>query len=491
MGERRYAVIIGINDYDNNPLSYCVDDAVAIKNLLEKKANFKEDDIHIILSASGNSTKDITGKIFEALSIIKNSFREGKDSIFFYFAGHGCSEESLSYLVFHDAKYAIVDLLGVFSVLKPKMQFYVIDACASGSKALTRSVGGLTDSHEIDKLIAASSGALFLYACQSNEYAFEESVVKHGVMTHYFLEAADEKTLYDSDGVLTPSRIQEYVAKKVSQHSVYAQIPVTENRMTGYYPFICNIFETGLNDQKTYPESAIEPNMPSISNSRDLSFTKPNRESRLMLQEISIDFLEKSIESFISTGFDDYTRSYFDNCDSLDLHGAKDLKEQIVLEAEGRLKSINKIIVMGKEPIYNSGGSQLNPMLAMLGNMGSLKPTGYKDVPRIDFASDYYDSFDVVMRSSDIWKISFGIGAITYQAKWGGVISVYYYKVDWDGEENNLLTDIRKYNLTYLVEERSVAAIPMIDLKLFEDVKKSLDLWNKQRAEELEVFKIK
>jgi uncharacterized caspase-like protein len=159
--ERRYAVIIGINDYEHNPLNYCTNDAVAIKDLLEQKANFSPEDTYLISSNSNSSTKDITGKLFSAIGKINESFNKKKDSIFFYFAGHGISDESQSYLVFHDSKYPIRDVFNIVNKLEPKMQFYVIDACESGSKTLTRRAADLGTSSEIDELIASSSGTLF------------------------------------------------------------------------------------------------------------------------------------------------------------------------------------------------------------------------------------------------------------------------------------------------------------------------------------------
>jgi hypothetical protein len=38
--ETRYAILIGINDYDNQPLNFCVNDARSIKDTLKNKANF-------------------------------------------------------------------------------------------------------------------------------------------------------------------------------------------------------------------------------------------------------------------------------------------------------------------------------------------------------------------------------------------------------------------------------------------------------------------
>ena len=52
-----WALIIGINDYQNvDPLSYAVDDAVAINNILTEKYGFKKE--HIRLITNEEATKD-------------------------------------------------------------------------------------------------------------------------------------------------------------------------------------------------------------------------------------------------------------------------------------------------------------------------------------------------------------------------------------------------------------------------------------------------
>jgi len=485
--ERRYAIIIGINDYENGPLDFCVNDAVAIKALLTDRANFAADDIYLISSDSDGSLKDITGKLFEAIGKIQQTFIKKQDSIFFYFAGHGFSDGTSSYLVFHDSKYSIPDAFKIVNSLDPRMQFYVIDACESGSKTLTRRVTEVDASGGIDELIASSSGTLFLYACQSTELAREEESIEHGIMTHYFIESVESEGLYDQDGILTPGRIQEYVAKKVALHSSFAQLPVIENRVVGYYPFIAKraSVEVGVHEVANATDTAGAV----VSTRREISFVAPNRDSREELQRISIEFLRNSIDSFLGTGFEGFTRSDFQNCDEINLYGSDNLKTRIVQDAEGKLKSINRVVYMKKEPIYDPYQTMLNPMLSVLGKRP--KPTGYRDVPEIDFDNPFFDSVDVVMKSADIWKVSFGIGAVTYQAKWGGVISPYFYKVDWDGEENNLISTIKKYNYTYLVEVESIAEIPRLHLQIFGDLAKSLADWNRERADELKEFKIK
>jgi Caspase domain len=59
--DRRFAIVIGINDYTSKPLEYCVNDALSVAKILEEKCYFKHDDIFPITSDTSNPTKDISG----------------------------------------------------------------------------------------------------------------------------------------------------------------------------------------------------------------------------------------------------------------------------------------------------------------------------------------------------------------------------------------------------------------------------------------------
>jgi len=342
--ETRYAILIGINDYDNQPLNFCVNDARSIKDTLKNKANFSEENIHNITSETGNSLKNITGKLQEAISKIEKTFQEEKDSLFFYFAGHGSQENGESYLVFHDSSHKISDICKTFNDLKPKMQFYVIDACESGNKTLTRSISYEKDNYLLE-LIKNSSGILYLYACQADQVALENESIKHGLMTHHFLEAVKNDNLYDDDGILTPGRIQEYVAKKVATFSHFSQIPVSESLTTGYYPFAMK--------NPAFDSVSIVPVVPT-SLSRAVLFVKPNRDSRLGLQKISIDFLSEAITNFANDHFGDYQKLYFINANEINLSNRNVLIDKIVYDAEEGYRAINKAIYYNEKPIYAS-----------------------------------------------------------------------------------------------------------------------------------------
>jgi len=232
--DKRLAIIKGINDYDKEPLDYCVADANAMADVLIKRCRFKPEDIYRITSDAIESIKDITGHFDSTLAQIAGDLKPDEDSVFFYFAGHGEYHFSESGLWFQDSIMEISTVFNKINALQPKYQCYVIDACECGGKVLTR---GKSDKDLIENLINKSSGILFMYGATENERAKEYSKFGHGLFTYHFLEAIKTDENYDKDGILTPNRIQDIISKETSTSSGFKQTPVIENRTIGYYPF--------------------------------------------------------------------------------------------------------------------------------------------------------------------------------------------------------------------------------------------------------------
>lgn len=234
---RRFAIIIGINDYIDRKLDCCVNDANEVKKELINRCKFKEEDIHLITSKF-NSPVDVVYSYNQALKKIKAKIHPRTDSILFYFAGHGENILSKSNLLFHNFKYPFEKIHFDISTMNPKFQFYILDSCCSGGRVSFKEKDSTVYTNPSNKnYIENSFGEIFLYACQLNEIANEALDKKHGLLTYYFLESLKNKFLYDEDNILTPLRIQEYVAKKISILSDFNQNPVIESRVTGYYPF--------------------------------------------------------------------------------------------------------------------------------------------------------------------------------------------------------------------------------------------------------------
>lgn len=50
MPEKRFAILVGINDYSDSPLSYCVNDALSMQQILTNKCGFEKDRVKVIIS---------------------------------------------------------------------------------------------------------------------------------------------------------------------------------------------------------------------------------------------------------------------------------------------------------------------------------------------------------------------------------------------------------------------------------------------------------
>ncbi len=88
--QNKYAVVIGINEYYNQPgvlsthsLKGCVNDALCIQSLLQSRFRFTKDNIALLLNADATQ-KNMT----DTLLAILDKGKAG-DAVVFYFCGHG------------------------------------------------------------------------------------------------------------------------------------------------------------------------------------------------------------------------------------------------------------------------------------------------------------------------------------------------------------------------------------------------------------------
>lgn len=464
--ENRYAIIIGINDYDTKPLKFCVNDAEEIKDALINKCKFNEENVFIITSGEKATEKDITGKYCEALRAIRNNFISDKDSILFYFAGHGSCVNSKSVLWFQNSTYPIEEIFSDFSMLSPKIQTYVIDACESGSKVLTRN-----NDDKLEDYIKSSQGAMFLYACRTNEYASEIPELKHGRLTYNILQAINSNDLYDSDGYLTFNRIVDFVQKETVNQSDFSQTPVIENNVSGFYPFAFN---------------NIEPENKSVviekSDKLDRNFSEL-RELRKKIQEKCKEKCKKELDDIKFTEYRNITINDLEEFDDIDTHKLKKAIVNYVDEEE--IYSL-KNIIYSKEKNNNSNPLFSNVMqtLALLQNQ-----TGDKREYIINDATDNLEYEFSLYKSTDINTVSFSIGYMIYQAKWGVVILKIAFLLEWDGEKDSDIEDITIDYVATSLEEKSLTVLENNKIELNEFINDLVVKWNEKRKKELNKYR--
>lgn len=465
--EIRYAIIIGINDYSQNPLSYCVNDAIEFKEVLINNCRFDENNIFMITSDTKTSEKDITGKYLEALREIKERFISKEDSILFYFAGHGSCKNNKSVVWLQESSYPIENIFNDISSLNPKVQMYIIDSCQSGSKVLTRN-----KDTELQQYIRSAKGTMFLYACQNTESAQELNELEHGLLTYKILESIKNKELYDDKGYLSFNRIVDYVQRETSVESGFEQIPVIENNIVGFYPFAVDK-EKVVNNRNSDKTNIISEN--------DI---KTLKEIRTSLMDKGIKKLNESLECLEFDGYEVVTINDFDE---LDYIGVECLKEEIVeyVEKEKLIPLHNLIYKMEDEKKYD------NPLFGNILKQVDLLNNVQNKITRyyINFGMEDLKANLKLFLSKTINEVSFGVGYIYYQAKWGVVALKIGFLIDWDGEVYNLIKDINIDDIALSLETTSIKLIDDINIGFEDFIKELVSSWNYDREEELNRYR--
>ena len=479
--ETRYAILIGINDYDVNPLNFCVNDAMKVKDELINKCMFKEENIFIITSSKKDSKKDITGKYTHSLLQIKKKFIKGKDSILFYFAGHGMYDNGESLLAFQDTFYPIEKVFTDISDLQPKIQIYIIDACQSGSKVLTRD--NKNNTNNLKRYIESSSGIMFLYACTEKESANELSSLKHGLLTYNFLTSLNEEKNYDSEGFLTFNRIVDDVQRATINISDFQQTPVIENKITGYYPFAANekaLSKTLLAEGETFLIDTIR------SESIELNFNAIRIEIMNHLKKST----EISFNNFeIIDNYDDCKT--FDNLNNFPYDKSKLIDEIVSFVEKNKLTPLPNLIYK-VDPLngnIKNYSKYLNPLGSISNKLSFINnPNLFSPQKKINFSSeDLFSKFKLLI-SKNIFDLSWGFGYIIYQAKWGVILLKINFLIDWNGLKVNEVKDISIEYLAIPLKENITTQIEELEIDFTKFNENKIKEWNRNRNSELIIY---
>src|SRR5690554_4358051 len=198
----RIALIVGVNYYQHgSPLFGCVDDAYAVKAVLERhdggSINF---DCKLL---TGTGPTDLVQR-----SILKDSieelFKNDADVALFYFAGHGHIEPSGGYILASDASrgdegVSLSEILTFANTSPAKNKIIILDSCHSG----------IAGTSPVDNQTAAlAEGLTVLTASTKDQYATEEDV--RGVFTTLLVDALNGSAA-NLTGDVTPGSIYAHI----------------------------------------------------------------------------------------------------------------------------------------------------------------------------------------------------------------------------------------------------------------------------------------
>ncbi len=227
-----WAVVIGINDYQKWPkLSYAVNDAQAMRDVLINKYQFPAD--HVTTLLDGQATRQaILSALGDTLTDSKRVQKE--DRVFVFFAGHGTtrrlpSGRSLGYVIPVDADemnlqsqaISMTNFQDIDDATPAKHVFYAMDACYSGL-AVVRG-----DTAKFLEAITSRAAREMLTAGGADEQVADGGPQGHSIFTWTLLQGMDGRADLNGDGYITASELAAYVAPAVS--SVSHQTPVFGN----------------------------------------------------------------------------------------------------------------------------------------------------------------------------------------------------------------------------------------------------------------------
>ena len=212
----RKALVVGINEYPQAPLSGCCNDAELIAKLLKRNEDGTPN-FEVRLEKNVKSKAGLKG-------LIRECFSGEADVTLFYYSGHGYIDECGGYLVTpdcceNDEGISLSDLLTIVNKSKCRDKIVILDSCYSG----------VFGSQNDDSTKAAiREGVTILTACRDNEVSIEYE--GHGIFTS-LLAAGLSGGAADITGNITPGGLYSYIDKSLG---AWAQRPVFKTNVTRF-----------------------------------------------------------------------------------------------------------------------------------------------------------------------------------------------------------------------------------------------------------------
>lgn len=245
----RYAIIIGINDYENaRILKYCVKDAEDIAETFVNFCNVNPNNTRIITSSVNRPQTNPWSTFKETINSLSGVFNPDVDDLLFYFSGHGVNEEQTT-VIFKNENKNVYEIIQEIEVLKPKTKILIFDSCHSGAGYIETEKSAQFFSFSTQ----STSGYYILSACTKEQTAKESAALENGKFTRFFINTISNKQNYNQDNYLDINSLFSKVDVFFKTHPEFEQSPFQQIKSVGSYP-IANSF----NDEHCYLRIDIE-----------------------------------------------------------------------------------------------------------------------------------------------------------------------------------------------------------------------------------------
>lgn len=217
------ALIVGIDYYEHaTPLFGCVNDAYAVKSVLERHANGSINFDVKLLTATGPQQAVKRTPLREA---VVKLFTDGEPDIaLFYFAGHGCIESIGGFLCCSDTEkghdgLSLFEIVAFANKSKAKNKVIILDSCHSG----------IAGGNQIEGRVAEiSEGVTILTASSAEQYASENN--GSGVFTTLLVDALSGSAC-NLVGEVTPGSVYAHIDQSLG---AWEQRPVFKTNVKSF-----------------------------------------------------------------------------------------------------------------------------------------------------------------------------------------------------------------------------------------------------------------
>jgi len=237
---QKWALLIGVDRYEHDrlrDLRYCGADAVALRNLLVRRAGFPKEQVIVLHDgAQREALRPSRASIRDVLADFLARPEPG-DLVVVGFSGHGTHIDATSYLCPRDADPSrpgetMLPVPGLYKLFddrcRARRKVVLIDACRNASNAGRGvAVEPLEPMpRELARSIASVPKGLRVFSSASaGEASYEDGKLKAGVFMHYLLEGLSGRADQRSRGAfgngnrrIEDTELFQYASEKTRQH---------------------------------------------------------------------------------------------------------------------------------------------------------------------------------------------------------------------------------------------------------------------------------
>lgn len=231
-----YAVVIGISAYSNlQSLRFTDDDAYKMYGFMKSPEGGAIPNEQISVLIDEDATRN---KILETL---KSTFSKAteEDMVMVYYSGHGLQDAILP----HDYnrgqnKILYKELYEIIENSKAKQKICIMDACYSGGMIAIKGLDAMPTTAKIyyDNLKDKRGGTAIITSSKREEVSIENSGLRQGIFSHYWIKALKGSADEDNDKIVTISEAFNYVQKNVKDYTADNQTPQLDGNFDAALP---------------------------------------------------------------------------------------------------------------------------------------------------------------------------------------------------------------------------------------------------------------